>query len=209
MGWAAQFWWGRHREGEVGRIWGLSQVNEDESQVVKTKVKTGGCGKRDLGEDSKVSAEETKMADQLTEEQIAEFKEAFSLFDKDGDGTITTKELGTVMRSLGQNPTEAELQDMINEVDADGNGTIDFPEFLTMMARKMKDTDSEEEIREAFRVFDKDGNGYISAAELRHVMTNLGEKLTDEEVDEMIREADIDGDGQVNYEEFVQMMTAK
>ncbi|KAG8143627.1 hypothetical protein E2320_000822, partial [Naja naja] len=138
-----------------------------------------------------------------------EFKEAFSLFDKDGDGTITTKELGTVMRSLGQNPTEAELQDMINEVDADGNGTIDFPEFLTMMARKMKDTDSEEEIREAFRVFDKDGNGYISSAELRHVMTNLGEKLTDEEVDEMIREADIDGDGQVNYEEFVQMMTAK
>uniref|UniRef100_A0A8C1WHA9 Calmodulin n=1 Tax=Cyprinus carpio TaxID=7962 RepID=A0A8C1WHA9_CYPCA len=95
------------------------------------------------------------QADQLTEEQIAEFKEAFSLFDKDGDGTITTKELGTVMRSLGQNPTEAELQDMINEVDADGNGTIDFPEFLTMMARKMKDTDSEEEIREAFRVFDK------------------------------------------------------
>lgn len=65
------------------------------------------------------------QADQLTEEQIAEFKEAFSLFDKDGDGTITTKELGTVMRSLGQNPTEAELQDMINEVDADGKS--DFP----------------------------------------------------------------------------------
>jgi len=60
-----------------------------------------------------------------------------------------------------------------------------------------------------FSVFDKDGNGYISAAELRHVMTNLGEKLTDEEVDEMIREADIDGDGQVNYEEFVAMMTSK
>jgi len=143
------------------------------------------------------------------EEQIAEFKEAFSLFDKDGDGTITTKELGTVMRSLGQNPTEAELNDMINEVDADGNGTIDFPEFLTMMARKMKDTDSEEEILEAFKVFDKDGNGFISAAELRHIMTNLGEKLTDEEVDEMIREADIDGDGQINYEEFVKMMMSK
>ena len=156
-----------------------------------------------------LSHTEHEMADQLTEEQIAEFKEAFSLFDKDGDGTITTKELGTVMRSLGQNPTEAELQDMINEVDADGNGTIDFPEFLTMMARKMKDTDSEEEIVEAFKVFDKDGNGFISAAELRHVMTNLGEKLTDEEADEMIREADVDGDGQINYEEFVKMMMSK
>lgn len=65
------------------------------------------------------------------------------------------------------------------------------------------------QIREAFKVFDKDGNGYISAAELRHVMTNLGEKLTDEEVDEMIREADVDGDGQINYEEFVRMMMSK
>ncbi|MCO5564830.1 hypothetical protein L7F22_018498 [Adiantum nelumboides] len=150
-----------------------------------------------------------KMVEQLSGDQISEFKEAFSLFDKDGDGCITTKELGTVMRSLGQNPTEAELQDMINEVDADGNGTIDFAEFLNLMARKMKDTDSEEELKEAFRVFDKDQNGFISAAELRHVMTNLGEKLSDEEVDEMIREADVDGDGQINYEEFVKMMLGK
>ena len=82
-------------------------------------------------------------------------------------GTITTKELGTVMRSLGQNPTEAELQDMINEVDADGNGTIDFTEFLALMARKMKDTDTEEELREAFKVFDRDNNGFISASEVR------------------------------------------
>ncbi|CAN6577752.1 unnamed protein product [Malus baccata var. baccata] len=149
------------------------------------------------------------MAEQLTEEQIAEFKEAFCLFDKDGDGCITTKELGTVMRSLGQNPTEAELQDMISEVDADQNGTIDFSEFLNLMARKMKDTDSEEELKEAFKVFDKDQNGFISAAELRHVMANLGEKLTDEEVSEMIREADDDGDGQVNYDEFVRMMLNK
>jgi hypothetical protein len=77
------------------------------------------------------------------------------------------------------------------------------------MARKMKDTDSEEEIKEAFKVFDKDGNGFISAAELRHVMTNLGEKLTEDEVDEMIREADVDGDGQINYEEFVKMMVSR
>ena len=121
----------------------------------------------------------------MTEEQIAEFKEAFTLFDKDGDGTVTTKQLGTIMRALGQNPTEVELQDMINEVDADGkilinqfwfalfffvllgNGTIDFSEFLTIMAIKMKDTDSEEEICQAFSVFDKDGDGIITVDEFR------------------------------------------
>uniref|UniRef100_A0A671NKR0 Calmodulin n=2 Tax=Sinocyclocheilus TaxID=75365 RepID=A0A671NKR0_9TELE len=73
-----------------------------------------------------------------------EFKEAFSLFDKDGDGTITTKELGTVMRSLGQNPTEAELQDMINEevdemireADIDGDGQVNYEEFVQMMTAK-------------------------------------------------------------------------
>ena len=64
----------------------------------------------------------------------------------------------------------------------------------------MKDTDSEEEIREAFKVFDRDNNGFISAAELRHVMTSIGEKLTDDEVDEMIREADQDGDGRIDCE---------
>lgn len=145
----------------------------------------------------------------LTEEEIEEFKEAFSMFDRNGDETISSAELGTIMRSLGQNPTEAELMEMINEVDIDGNGTIDFQEFLNMMAKKVNRSDNEEELREAFRVFDKDGNGSISAYELRTVMTTLGEKLTDEEVDEMIFEADLDGDGNINYEEFVRMMTAK
>ncbi|KAH3743691.1 calmodulin D [Pelomyxa schiedti] len=154
------------------------------------------------------SAAETPKLD-LTEDQVAEFKEAFSLFDRDGDGNITSAELGTVMRSLGQNPTDAELQQMIRDVDANGNNQIDFTEFLSMMSKKMKDEDSEDEIREAFKVFDKDNNGFISAAELRHVMTNLGEKLSEAECDEMIKEADVDGDGQINYEEFVKMMLSK
>jgi len=78
------------------------------------------------------------------------------------------------------------------------DAAIDFPEFLSLMSRKMRDTDTEEELIEAFKIFDRDGNGFISAAELRHVMTNLGEKLTDEEIDEMIREADIDGEVQMS-----------
>ena len=115
------------------------------------------------------------QADQLTEEQIAEFKEAFPCSTRTAMAR-SRQELGTVMRSLGQNPTER-AADMINEVDADGNGRS-TSEFLTMMARKMKDTDSEENPQG--EVFDKDGNGFISAAELRRIMTNLGEKLADE-----------------------------
>lgn len=68
-----------------------------------------------------------------------------------------------------------------------------------MMSKKMQDSDSETELREAFRVFDKNGDGFISPDELRRVMTNLGEKLTDEDVEDMIKEADLDGDGLVNY----------
>lgn len=163
----------------------------------------------------------------LNEEQMEEFKEAFSLFgkllstntlfvsllkficilDRDGDGTITTNELYTVMKALGLNPTEEDLRDMIKEVDSDGNGTVEFPEFCQLLAQKFVGNHSEEdEIMEAFKVFDKDGNGFISATELRSVMISLGRKLTDEEIDEIIREVDLDGDGQIDYEEFVKMM---
>lgn len=149
------------------------------------------------------------MVQDLTEEQIAEYKEAFALFDKTGTGMISTRELGNLMKSLGQNPTEAELRDLVNEIDINGDGEIDFNEFCNLMSKQSHEGDADEELREAFKIFDKDEDGFISPAELRFVMTNLGEKLTDEEIDDMIREADFDGDGLINYEEFVYMITQK
>ena len=71
------------------------------------------------------------------------------------------------------------VKDMINEVDKDGTGLVEFPVFLYMMAKKENDETAEDEIREAFKVFDSDGNGFINAAELRQVMLNLGEKLSE------------------------------
>ncbi len=145
----------------------------------------------------------------LTADQQEELKEAFAMFDRADRGTITTKELGTVMRALGQDPTEAELQDMINEVDLDGNGNIDFEEFSSLMSKKMKEKDTDEELMDAFKLFDKDGNGFISLDELKTVLTNLGEKLSDNDIADMIRDADLDGDNAINFEEFVRMMTSK
>merc|ERR1711971_451023 len=137
---------------------------------------------------------EEQVADfkELTEEQVADFKDVFSLIDRNANGAITIKELGSAMRSMGQSPTDEELQEMIEEVDLNGNGTIEFSEFLSKMAGKMAFSPSEKEIYDAFRVFDKDGNGFISPAELRYVMTKMGQVITNEEVDQMIQEADLD-----------------
>ncbi|KAH9687930.1 calmodulin [Citrus sinensis] len=178
------------------------------------------------------------MGDVLPEDQIAEFQEAFCMLDGDGDGCITIEELAVAIKSLDQNPTEEELRNMISEVDVNGNGTIEFGEFLNLMARKMKlrhmidevdangngtiefeefldlmakkmrETKAQEEMKEAFKVFDKNRDGFISPNELRHVMLNLGEKVTDEELEQMVKDADLDGDGQINYEEFSRMMLA-
>jgi calmodulin len=93
---------------------------------------------------------------------------------KDKDDVITTQELGNVMRSLGQNPTEADLQDMIRGVDAGGEGTITLEKYLAIMANKMHDISPDDEIKKAFEAFDKSGTGRISAVDLRVVMSSLG-----------------------------------
>jgi len=147
------------------------------------------------------------MVDKLSEKQKEEFRETFDFLDKDKDGKITSKELASVMVPLGHDPSDTELKDIISDVDSNHDGMIDFDEFLEMMARKISGPEVQAELREAFNVFDKDGNGTISEDELRQVMHNLGEKLTDEDIKAMMREADTDGDGEVNFEEFVQMMS--
>ena len=102
------------------------------------------------------------------------------------------------MRSLGLQPTDAELQDMINEVDADSDGTIDFEEFVKLMTREVDASDSGNELYKAFQVFDKDNSGSISASELKEVLISIGERVTDAEVDAMMEEADVDHNGTIS-----------
>ena len=149
------------------------------------------------------------MVENLSEEQLEEFREVFTLFDKDGGGTIENDELGTVMRILGQNPSESEIDAMIKEVDQDGNGEIDFDEFCVMMVKQLEQNEPAEELVEVFRMFDKDSNGQIDWYDLGVAFKELGEKVNDDELKEMIEEHDYDGDRALNFNEFVRMLLAK
>lgn len=144
------------------------------------------------------------MVDKLTEQQKANFKEAFAVFDKDGNGSITHTELGEVMKSVGQTLPESELKELIKLVDLDGNGTVNFQEFLTVIVKALQNLEAE--VRAAFKAMDKDNSGSLSHAEVKQVFADFGEKVSDKDVDALIKEADTDGDGSVNYEEFVKLM---
>ncbi|KAH3859224.1 neo-calmodulin-like [Dreissena polymorpha] len=149
------------------------------------------------------------MAHKLTPDELEEMRQAFRVFDKDDDGTISTHELRTVMRSLGQDPTQEELEDIVRQADTDGDGVIEFDEFIALMTKQLAASGTEKDIMEAFKVFDPTNKGYILATDLRHIMATKGDRMTDEEVDEMIEDADLDGDGHIEYQEFVKMLCQK
>lgn len=150
--------------------------------------------------------EEALKSSKLTQDQIREVKEAFHVFDTNGDGCITATELKKLVTSLGYNITEAELMDMMNQIDADGNGAIDFPEFLALMSKNLDDCDPEDILKESFKVFDRDGSGFIGVSELDRVFKLLGQDFKDYEIEAMIKAADVDGDGLVGYDDFMKMM---
>ena len=138
----------------------------------------------------------------INEQEIEKLWQAFKVLDVDGNGAISTEELGEVMRSLGQNPTETGLRDLIKEIDVDLSGTIDFEEFKTLMIAKVGDRQSR--LKLAFSAFDENGSGQITAVELRTVMSQFG--LTDAELKEMLQEVDHDGDASIDFNEFCQLV---
>ncbi|CAF1220050.1 unnamed protein product [Adineta ricciae] len=162
-------------------------------------IRTTGKNRRELSE-----------AHGFSEEQIAVFEESFSVLDRDGDGSISNSEIHSLMNSLGYSPSHEDISSVISKVDIDGDGSVDFDEFLIMMQRRKSIGGSGTELQKVFNVFDKNKDGYIDKDELYDMLARLGEHITEEDVIEMISEADcLDHDGKVSYEEFKAILHPK
>jgi len=146
----------------------------------------------------------------LTEEELSEFREIFNLVDLDKGGTISKDELKQLMTTLGLKPSQDELNAMVDEIDADGNGEIDFDEFVTVMSRKVSTSYTPAQVKAAFKVFERDcPAGYVSMAALEQALTTYGsEKLSLSDAQELLAQVEPDENGMINYVEFVNMMTS-
>lgn len=150
---------------------------------------------------------QSKNKSGLDEESLEEIKEAFSLFDTEGKGTIDVRELKAAFRALGFHIKKSEIRQLFIDLDKDlSSATVTYEEFLEMVTPRMNNRDTREEILKIFSLFDDDNTGVISFKNLKRVAQELGENLTDEELQEMIDEADRDGDGVINEEEFYRVM---
>ncbi|KAH3844324.1 neo-calmodulin-like [Dreissena polymorpha] len=144
--------------------------------------------------------------ERISEELLQEFREAFKMFDIDGDGSVNVQEFVATLRSMGQNPTQLEINEMVKSIDRNGDGVIDFDEFKRLMYHKMKHTDSSEDIMDLFTVLDIDKNGYFTPIDLYKTMASMGEMITMEEAYELMNSTATKEPGTMNYEEFCHLM---
>ena len=141
----------------------------------------------------------------ITKDKIDEYKEAFDMFDKDGSGTIDVGEIVKIMKNFGYPIKKSEAQRMISEIDDNGDGELDFEEFVTLMEKQTNYVDQTEEelVLTAFKSFDKDHDGKITNHEFKYLLTQMGDKFTDEELNLLFQESDLDINGTLDYQDFI------
>ena len=154
------------------------------------------------------SPKKKRQSVELTKEELGYLQAAFNWIDEDGNGTVEPEEIAAVMKKLNIELTKEEVTDIMSNLDENGDGVMDFGEFVDMMNRRLSLNSQRKELRDTFNVFDKNGDGKISFDELKEVLVDLGEEVTDKDVRDMIKEADLNGDGFIDFEEFMIMMTA-
>jgi Ca2+-binding EF-hand superfamily protein len=153
-------------------------------------------------------SQEEKEEIGLENDQIDVLKRCFDGF-ADEDGAIPAENVGNILSMMGLKVKPAALKDIIEEIDEDGSGLLEFGEFCQLAAKFLVEEDEEDlkkELKEAFRIYDKEGNGYISTDTLKEILKELDSKLTDEDLDNIIEEVDEDGSGTLDFDEFMEMM---
>ncbi|CAF1055820.1 unnamed protein product [Rotaria sp. Silwood1] len=141
----------------------------------------------------------------LSSHQIQELHDAFNLFDRDKSGTISSSEIKQILIALNFKPTDSLLRKVMKEMDSNGNGTIEFEEFVKVMGSIYERKFTEDEMRRAFKCFDTDQSGYITIDELRQVLHQLNQNISEQRIVDALNQIDIDHDGKISFEEFVQL----
>ena len=149
------------------------------------------------------------MLTNISKDKEKEIKNIFEKFDSNKDGYVNSTELANIIKSININVSDEELLEIIQEIELEVNGEINFENFLSIVKRRENDIDTEEELLNAFKVFDKEGNGLINLNELKHIMLKVCNNISESEINEMLKEADTDMDGYINYEEFVRSILTK
>jgi calmodulin len=141
----------------------------------------------------------------ITEQQLADYKEAFCYYDRDHDGKIPTSDLGVVMRSLGKCVTERQLREAAKNFES---GFVDFAEFVVLMQTIPNIVETQDQIIECFQAFDRKKTGYISVEKLRDILMTLGEELSENEVDNLIERYCTQDNGQIPYAPLAQVLVS-
>ena len=133
------------------------------------------------------------------------YKESFDMFDRNKKGKITINDITKIMKNFGYPIKKSEAQKMISDIDDNGDGEIDFEEFVTLMEKQInfvEETDEELVLR-AFKSFDKDHDGKITNYEFKYILTQMGDKFSEQELNELFTECDLDINGVLDYQEFI------
>jgi len=138
----------------------------------------------------------------FNQQQIQEFKEAFKMIDQDQDGFIDADDLKEIFTSLGADPND----DFVNEMIAEAPGAINFTMFLTLFGQNMNSTDPLETLEQAFSIFDETGSGKIKKSDLEFLLKNIGDRYTQQQVNDLFRDCDIDADGYFDYRQLAHIM---
>ena len=157
-----------------------------------------------------IDFEEIGEATGLEVDEIKVLKLCFNLFDVRKQDFLSADDLEDILRVFGFRPSKEELQEILEEIDEDGSGEIEFGEFCQLCAKFLVEEPDEEtmkaELKDAFRLYDREGNGYITTGQIREILMEVDPNIKSEDLDDVIDEIDEDGSGNLDFEAFCRLM---